>query len=129
MAARPGRRENNQPTAQFYHIATDNEFPFRLYGDQQDNTSISIATAGRAGGVGIEDWYPVGGGESGFIIPDPTDAEYRLWRRLRRGDHPLRPAHRQNTRDHALAAQYHGLGGQESEVSIPVDGADHDLEI
>jgi photosystem II stability/assembly factor-like uncharacterized protein len=66
--------EMNQPTAQFYHIAADNEFPFRLYGDQQDNSSISIATAGRGGGVGIEDWDPVGGGESGFIIPDPTDA-------------------------------------------------------
>jgi photosystem II stability/assembly factor-like uncharacterized protein len=66
--------EMNQPTAQFYHIAADNEFPFRLYGDQQDNSSISISTAGRAGGVGIEDWNPVGGGESGFIIPDPTDA-------------------------------------------------------
>jgi len=66
--------EMNQPTAQFYHIAADNEFPFRLYGDQQDNSSISIATAGRSGGVGIEDWNPVGGGESGFIIPDPADA-------------------------------------------------------
>jgi photosystem II stability/assembly factor-like uncharacterized protein len=66
--------EMNQPTAQFYHISADNEFPFRLYGDQQDNSSISIATAGRSGGVGIEDWNPVGGGESGFIIPDPTDA-------------------------------------------------------
>jgi photosystem II stability/assembly factor-like uncharacterized protein len=66
--------EMNQPTAQFYHIAADNEFPFRLYGDQQDNSSISISTAGRSGGVGIEDWNPVGGGESGFIIPDPTDA-------------------------------------------------------
>src|ERR1700719_4928328 len=63
----------NQPTAQFYHIAADNEFPFRLYGDQQDNSSISTATAGRSGGVGIEDWNPVGGGESGFIVPDPTD--------------------------------------------------------
>jgi photosystem II stability/assembly factor-like uncharacterized protein len=66
--------EMNQPTAQFYHIAADNAFPFRLYGDQQDNSSMSISTAGRSGGVGIEDWHPVGGGESGFIIPDPTDA-------------------------------------------------------
>ncbi len=66
--------EMNQPTAQIYHIAADNEFPFRLYGDQQDNSSLSISTAGRSGGVGIEDWNPVGGGESGFIIPDPTDA-------------------------------------------------------
>ena len=66
--------EMNQPTAQFYHIAADNEFPFNLYGDQQDNSSIAIATAGRSGGVGIEDWHPTGGGESGFIVPDPTNA-------------------------------------------------------
>ena len=65
--------EMNQPTAQFYHVAIDNQFPFRLYGDQQDNSSISIATAGRSGGVGIEDYYTVGGGESGYIVPDPAD--------------------------------------------------------
>jgi photosystem II stability/assembly factor-like uncharacterized protein len=65
--------ENNQPTAQFYHVSTDNEFPFHLLGAQQDNSTIEIASAGRSGGVGIEDWFPVGGGESGFVIPDPTD--------------------------------------------------------
>ncbi|HEX5258873.1 MAG TPA: hypothetical protein VFW35_08830, partial [Sphingomicrobium sp.] len=65
--------EMNQPTAQFYHIATDNQFPYRLYGDQQDNSSVSIASAGDEGGVGIEDYYEVGGGESGYIVPDPTD--------------------------------------------------------
>ena len=65
--------EMNQPTAQFYHVATDDQFPFRLYGDQQDNSSVSIASAGRSGGVGIEDYYSVGGGESGYIVPDPTD--------------------------------------------------------
>ena len=65
--------EMNQPTAQFYHIATDNQFPYRLYGDQQDNSSVSIASAGRDGGVGIEDYYEVGGGESRYIVPDPAD--------------------------------------------------------
>ncbi len=65
--------EMNQPTAQFYHVAADDQFPFHLYGAQQDNTSIDIATAGRSGGVGIEDWFPAGGGESGFITPDPTN--------------------------------------------------------
>lgn len=67
--------EMNQPTAQFYHVATDDQFPFRLYGDQQDNSSVSIASAGRSGGVGIEDYYTVGGGESGYIVPDPTNPE------------------------------------------------------
>ena len=65
----------NQPTAQFYHVSTDNQFPFRIYGDQQDNSSVSIASAGRGGGVGIEDYYEVGGGESGYIVPDPKDPD------------------------------------------------------
>jgi photosystem II stability/assembly factor-like uncharacterized protein len=65
----------NQPTAQFYHVATDNQFPYRIYGDQQDNSSVSIASAGRGGGVGIEDYYEVGGGESGYIVPDPQDPD------------------------------------------------------
>jgi len=65
--------EMNQPTAQFYHIAADDQFPFNLYGDQQDNSSIAISTAGRSGGVSIEDWHPTGGGESGFIVPDPVN--------------------------------------------------------
>jgi photosystem II stability/assembly factor-like uncharacterized protein len=63
----------NQPTAQFYHVAADNDFPFHLLGAQQDNSTIEIATAGRSGGVGIEDWWDVGGGESGYVVPDPTD--------------------------------------------------------
>ena len=67
--------EMNQPTAQFYHVAADDQFPFHLYGAQQDNTTIDIATAGRDGGVGIEDWFPVAGGESGFVVPDPADPQ------------------------------------------------------
>ena len=64
----------NQPTAQFYHVAADDAFPFHLLGAQQDNSTIEIATAGRSGGVGIEDWWDAGGGESGYVVPDPTDA-------------------------------------------------------
>ena len=64
----------NQPTAQFYHIAADNDFPFHILGAQQDNSTIEIATAGRSGGVGIEDWWDVGGGESGYVVPDPGDS-------------------------------------------------------
>jgi len=65
--------QRNQPTAQFYHVITDNQFPYRVYGAQQDNTTVSIAS--RTGGSGIDetDWYAVGGGESGYIAPDPRD--------------------------------------------------------
>ena len=64
----------NQPTAQFYHVTADNRFPFYIYGAQQDNSTVAIASAGLDGSIDRSDWYPVGGGESGYIAPDPTDA-------------------------------------------------------
>ena len=64
---------NNQPTAQFYHVATDTAFPYHIYGAQQDNSNISIASAGSGGVIGRQDWYPAGGGECGFVVPDPRD--------------------------------------------------------
>lgn len=67
--------QENQPTAQFYHIAADNRYPYWIYGAQQDNTTVGIATMDEEEGViGRWDWYPVGGGESGYIAPDPKDA-------------------------------------------------------
>jgi photosystem II stability/assembly factor-like uncharacterized protein len=65
----------NQPTAQFYHITADNRFPYWLYGAQQDNSTVAIATASASGGIDQRDYYDVGGGESGYIAPDPTDPE------------------------------------------------------
>jgi photosystem II stability/assembly factor-like uncharacterized protein/DNA-binding FrmR family transcriptional regulator len=62
--------ENNQPTAQFYHIATDNQFLYHLYGAQQDNSTVSIASRSDNGAITEADWYDVGGGESGFVVPD-----------------------------------------------------------
>jgi photosystem II stability/assembly factor-like uncharacterized protein len=63
----------NQPTGQFYHVITDNQFPYRVYGAQQDNTTVSIASRTNGGGIDQTDWYAVGGGESGYIAPDPRD--------------------------------------------------------
>jgi photosystem II stability/assembly factor-like uncharacterized protein len=65
--------QSNQPTAQFYRVAVDNRFPYYVYGAQQDNTTVAIAS--RTTGMGIDrpDWYPVGGGESGYVIPHPQD--------------------------------------------------------
>jgi len=65
--------ENNQPTAQFYHVIADNRFPYYVYGAQQDNTTVAIASRGSEGNIDREDWYPVGGGEAGYIAPDPRD--------------------------------------------------------
>jgi photosystem II stability/assembly factor-like uncharacterized protein len=65
---------NNQPTAQFYHVSTDNAFPYRIYGAQQDNSNVAIASAGDEGVIGRQHWYPAGGGECGFVAPDPRDS-------------------------------------------------------
>src|SRR6195256_4285559 len=65
----------NQPTAQFYHVAVDNHWPYRIYGVQQDNSTIAIASRADEGVIGRQDWYEVGGGESGYIAPDPRDPE------------------------------------------------------
>ncbi len=64
----------NQPTAQFYHVVADNRFPYWIYGSQQDNSSVGIATAAQ-GGIDRGEWHAVGGGESGYIAPFPTDPE------------------------------------------------------
>ena len=67
--------ENNQPTAQFYHVAVDNRYPYYLYGSQQDNSSVAIATRSDSGSIDRPDWYDVGGGEAGYIapyLPDPN---------------------------------------------------------
>ncbi|KPK74712.1 MAG: glycosyl hydrolase [Phycisphaerae bacterium SM23_30] len=59
-------RQDNQPTAQFYHVITDNQFPYRVYGAQQDNSTVSISSRANASSM---DFYAVGGGESGYIAP------------------------------------------------------------
>ena len=63
----------NQPTAQFYHVAVDNAFPYHIYGAQQDNSNIGIASRTDSGVIGREDWFEAGDGECGFVVPDPRD--------------------------------------------------------
>ena len=65
----------NQPTAQFYHISADNRFPYWLYGAQQDNSTVAIASASASGGIDQSDYHEVGWGESGYVASDPTDPE------------------------------------------------------
>ncbi|MGQ9896485.1 MAG: VPS10 domain-containing protein [Acidobacteriota bacterium] len=68
--------EQDQPTAQFYRVALDNQFPFFIYGAQQDNTTVGIASRTTRGfGIGLRDWDDVGGGESGWIAPHPTNPD------------------------------------------------------
>ncbi|MDE3057221.1 MAG: hypothetical protein KGJ59_04620 [Bacteroidota bacterium] len=65
----------NEPTAQFYHVITDNEFPYRIYGAQQDAGTVSITTRSDYGLITFRDWYSLGTGESGYIAPDPQDPD------------------------------------------------------
>jgi photosystem II stability/assembly factor-like uncharacterized protein len=65
----------NQPTAQFYHVAVDDRFPYRVYGAQQDAGTASITSRSDYGEITFRDWAPVGGGESGYITPDPLDPD------------------------------------------------------
>ncbi len=67
--------QNNQPTAQFYHVVTDNHWPYRVYGAQQDNSTVAILSRSEDGVIGRQDWYEVGGGESGYISPDPKNPD------------------------------------------------------
>jgi len=63
----------NQPTAQFYRVITDNRFPYYIYGGQQDNSTVAIASQTSDAGIGREDWYPVGGCESAHVAFDPDN--------------------------------------------------------
>ncbi len=62
----------NQPTGQFYTVITDNDEPYRVYGSQQDDGTVSIASRTDGGGITASDWHAVGGGESGYIAPTPS---------------------------------------------------------
>jgi photosystem II stability/assembly factor-like uncharacterized protein len=63
----------NQPTAQFYHVITDNRTPYYVYGAQQDNSTIAIASRSDNATIDRPEWYDVGGGEAGYIAPYPPD--------------------------------------------------------
>ncbi len=64
---------HNQPTAQFYRVTTDNHFPYRIYGAQQDNSSVRILSRSNGYTITEKDWESTAGGESGWIAPDPLN--------------------------------------------------------
>ncbi|MBM4060594.1 MAG: glycosyl hydrolase [Planctomycetes bacterium] len=65
----------NQPTAQFYRVITDTAAPYRIYGGQQDNSTVRVRHRSRGDGIGREDWEATAGGESGWLAPKPGDPE------------------------------------------------------
>ncbi len=65
----------NQPTAQLYHVTTDNQFPYWVYGGQQESGAIGIASRGNGGQISFRDWMGVGADEYGYVAPDPLNPD------------------------------------------------------
>jgi Tol biopolymer transport system component/photosystem II stability/assembly factor-like uncharacterized protein len=77
----------NQPTAQFYHVITDNQFPYRVYGGQQESGSACVASRGNDGQITCRDWHPVGVEEYGYVAPDPLHPNFIYGGKVTRYDH------------------------------------------
>ncbi|MEO7311228.1 MAG: hypothetical protein ABIX01_12575 [Chitinophagaceae bacterium] len=65
----------NQPTAQFYRVTTDNHFPYRILAAQQDNSTVRILSASDGGEISDNDWSPTAGAESGYVVADPLNPD------------------------------------------------------
>ncbi len=76
----------NQPTAQFYHVSTDNAFPYRVCGGQQESGSACVLSRGPYGQITFRDWTPVGVEEYGYVAPDPLNPDIVYGGRVSRFD-------------------------------------------
>ncbi len=76
----------NQSTAQLYHVAADNAFPYRLYSGQQESGSVGITSRGPDGAITFRDWRPVAAEEYGYCAPDPLDPDVIYGGKLTRYD-------------------------------------------
>ena len=65
----------NQATAQFYRVSTDNHFPYRILGAQQDNSTVRILSRSDGGQITQDDWQTTAGAESGYVVADPTNSD------------------------------------------------------
>ncbi len=76
----------NQPTAQIYHVSTDNAFPYNVYGSQQESGSVGIASRSNDGQITFHEWHPVGAQEYGYVAADPLDPNIIYGGKLSRFD-------------------------------------------
>jgi photosystem II stability/assembly factor-like uncharacterized protein len=76
----------NQPTAQFYHVITDNQYPYWVYGGQQESGSVGTASRGDNGAITFRDWRTVGLEEYGYAAPDPLNPNFIYGGKLSRYD-------------------------------------------
>jgi photosystem II stability/assembly factor-like uncharacterized protein len=77
----------NQPTAQLYHVSTDDRFPYWVYGGQQESGSAGVASRGDDGAITSRDWHPVAAEEYGYVAPDPKDPDLVYGGKLTRYRH------------------------------------------
>ena len=128
----------NQPTAQFYHLATDDRFPYRIYSGQQDSGTVRIASRSDDGAIAERDWRPAGGDERDYVIPEPrwiqTSSTAPGWvERITRWD-----ARTHQRRGHVTPlSRCQTTGSRQTSVGTPLrlgntdggdqDGSDHDL--
>lgn len=90
----------NQPTAQFYHVSTDNAYPYWVYGGQQESGSAGVASRGDSGAIREGDWQSVGVEEYGYVAPDPLDPNIIYGGKVTRLD--KRTGHVQNVAPEAI---------------------------
>ncbi|MCA1611561.1 MAG: glycoside hydrolase [Acidobacteria bacterium] len=76
----------NQPTAQFYHVITDNQFPYRVYGGQQESGSAGVSSRSDDGSIHFGDFHPVGVEEYGYVAPDPLNPDIIFGGKISRHD-------------------------------------------
>jgi len=76
----------NQPTAQFYHVITDDQFPYNVYGGQQESGSAMVSSRGGDGQITFREWHPVGSDEYGYVAPDPLNPNIVYGGRVTRFD-------------------------------------------
>jgi len=76
----------NQPTAQVYHVNTDNAFPYRVCSGQQESGSACVSSRGNDGAITMREWHPVGAEEYGYAVPDPLDPDLIFGGKLTRFD-------------------------------------------
>ena len=126
-------RQDNQPTAQFYRVNVDNQFPYRVYGGQQDNSSVSIASRVNGAGITARDFYPVGGCESAYSAFDPDDPQY-IYSGCYQGIIDEWNAKTRLTKD-VMAYPFQGLGTNPKDVkyrfnwNAPIIASKHDPSV
>jgi photosystem II stability/assembly factor-like uncharacterized protein len=110
----------NQPTAQFYHVATDDQFPYWVYGGQQESGSAGVSSRGDVGEIGARDWRTVGLEEYGYAAPDPLDPNFIYGGKLTRFD--KRTGQVQNIMPEAVRTGKYRFLRTAPVIFSPVDG-------